>query len=866
MPHNCMSFLIEEPHTHLLKNPFTFKHQHSELAYLSVMQAYNPDEEQTQFADVMLPVPVPRYFTYRVPRELNGQLQIGARVIVQFGKSKVLTALVARLHHSPPAKYQAKYILEALDDTPIVTRYQLGLFEWMAEYYMCCVGEVMNVGLPAGLKISSQSKVQFNPDFDTPQLLTEKENSIVEELKKQQSLTYDELAQLAEVKNVYHLIKSLISKRAIILFEEVKDKYKPKVVRKIRLTSFFEDPENIKALLGELDKQPKQQEVILTYLRDVPVMRAPSANRNGLDKSKLSKSDISDSALNTLLKKGIFEAFDVVVSRFAEMDNPTSDALPVLTETQQQAYRAILESFGAKDTTLLHGITGSGKTEVYIHLIRHALESGSQVLYLLPEIALTAQILVRLKKIFGDKVGIYHSKFSDNERVEVWKGIQSGKFQFVVGVRSAVFLPFDNLGLIIVDEEHESSYKQFDPAPRYHARDVALVIAQKHRAKVLLGSATPSIESYYHATQGRYGLVKLMKRFGDAHLPDIELIDIKVERKQKRMRGDFSSVMLEQIHQNLEQKKQTILFQNRRGYSPYLQCDDCGWAAKCDSCDVSLTYHYGDAELRCHYCGHKEAVTRYCPACGSTKIKTVGYGTEKIEDELKILFPEARLQRMDLDTTRSKTAFQTIISEFERGDTDILVGTQMVSKGLDFDNVSLVGIFDADRMIHFPDFRSAERSFQLLTQVSGRAGRRNQVGKVLIQTTNPNQPILLKVLQNDYDGLFNDEIKEREEYHYPPFTRLIQLTVKHLEQPIAQKAAQALADKLAEKLDKNRVKGPETPLVDRIRNQFLFDILLKLERNLNFKAIKSFIQEQVDWVVTEKNFKGVSVVVDVDCQ
>lgn len=830
------------------------------------MQAYDPHEEQTQFADVILPVPVPKYFTYRVPRELTGVLQVGSRVIVQFGKTKVLTALVARLHHSPPAKYQAKYILESLDDSPIVTRYQLELFEWMAEYYMCCVGEVMNIGLPSGLKISSQSRVQFNPDFEYTDLLTDKEKSIVEELQKQQSVTYDELARLADVKNVYHLIKSLISKRAVIIYEEVKDKYKPKVLRKIRLTPFFEDPEHLKPLLGELEKQPKQQDIVLAYLRDVPVLRAPSTNRNGLDKTKISKSELSDSALNTLIKKGVFEVYDVVVSRFADLESPNPDALPVLTDAQQQAYREILESFGQKDITLLHGITGSGKTEVYIHLIRHALESGSQVLYLLPEIALTTQILVRLKKTFGDKVGIYHSKFSDNERVEVWKGIQSGKFQFVVGVRSAIFLPFDNLGLIIVDEEHETSYKQFDPAPRYHARDVALVIAQKQRAKVLLGSATPSIESYYHATQGRYGLVKLTKRFGDAQLPDIELIDIKTERKQKRMRGDFSSVMLGQIHENLERKEQTILFQNRRGYSPYLQCEDCTWIAKCDSCDVSLTYHYGDAELRCHYCGHKESITRHCPACGGTKLRSVGYGTEKIEDELKLLFPQARVQRMDLDTTRSKTAFQTIISEFEQGETDILVGTQMVSKGLDFDNVSLVGIFDVDRMIHFPDFRSAERSFQLLTQVSGRAGRRNRVGKVLIQTSNPAQPILQKVLRNSYDELFLDEIKEREEFHYPPFTRLIQLTVKHIEQPIAQQAAQALAEKLAVSLDKSRVIGPEKPLVERIRNLFLFDIMLKLERSLNFKALKPYVQEQVDWLVTDKKFKGVSVVVDVDCQ
>lgn len=829
------------------------------------MSSLDFNEEITQFADVILPVPVPKLFTYRVPRELAGHIQIGARVIVQFGKSKILTAVVGRLHHTPPAKYQAKYILELLDETPLVTRYQLELFDWLSEYYMCCVGEVMNVAMPSGLKITSQSKVQYNPDFDHPELLSSKEKEIVEALQKQQSLTYDELARLAEVKNVYHLLKSLISKRAVIIFEEIKEKYKPKVVRKIRLSSFFADPDNLKALIGELDKQPKQQQVVLQFLRDVPVLRDSFVNHNGLEKSKLTQSDISASSLDSLIKKGVFEIFDVVVSRFAEMDLPKESLFPTLTVAQHRAFIEALNLFKTKDTVLFHGITGSGKTEVYIHLIRQALESGSQVLYLLPEIAITTQIVVRLKKIFGDKVGIYHSKFSDNERVEVWKGIQSGKFQFVVGVRSAVFLPFDNLGLIIVDEEHEASYKQFDPAPRYHARDVALVIAQKQKAKVLLGSATPSIESYYHALQGRYGLVKLNQRFGNAQLPEIELIDIKIERKQKRMKGDFSLTFLQYLKENLDRNEQSILFQNRRGYSPFLQCEDCGWIAKCDQCDVSLTYHLNEAELRCHYCGHKEPAVRHCPACGSTKIRTLGYGTQKIEDELKVIFPEARIQRMDLDTTRSKTSFQTIINEFEEGETDILVGTQMVSKGLDFDKVSLVGIFEADRMIHFPDFRSAERSFQLLTQVSGRAGRRDKRGKVLIQTTNPNQPILLKIIENDYDGLYQDEIQERENYHYPPFTRLIQLTTKHIEQPIAQKAAQILAEKLAEKLGKGRVLGPETPLVERIRNQFLFDILIKLERNLNLKAIKTFIHDEVDNILTDKTFKGTTVVVDVDC-
>lgn len=821
-------------------------------------------EEITVFVDVILPVPVPRLFTYRVPREYADRVQIGARVVVQFGKTKVVTAIIARIHTKPPEKYQARYLLELLDETPLVTRTQLALFEWMAEYYLCCVGEVMNVALPAGLKISSLSKVQYNPDFDHPELLTPREAEILTEIKKQQSLTYDELARLAEVQNVYHLIKSLVGKHAVILFEELKDKYAPKVIRRLRLTPEFVERESLRSLIQELEKTPKQQEVVLQYLRDVPIQQNPSANRQGIDKSSFTKNEISASSLDTLLKKGVFEQFDVIVSRFADLE-ATAPA-PVLSEAQQTAVDEILTGFQDKAAVLLHGVTGSGKTEVYIHLIRQALEAGSQVLYLLPEIALTTQIVVRLKKIFGDKVGIYHSKFSDNERVEVWKGILSGKFQFVVGVRSAIFLPFDNLGLIIVDEEHESSYKQFDPAPRYHARDVAILMAHSQQAKVLLGSATPSIESYYHATQGRYGLVKLLKRYGDAVMPDIELIDTKQARKQKAMQGEFSHELLHRFQENLDRKEQSIVFQNRRGYAPYLQCDDCSWIAKCDQCDVSLTYHQGQAELRCHYCGQKEGMHRQCPACGSVKLKTVGFGTEKLEDDLRLIFPEARIQRMDLDTTRAKNAFQQLISEFEQGETDMLVGTQMISKGLDFDKVSLVAIFDADRMINFPDFRSAERSFQLLTQVAGRAGRRSdRRGRVLIQTSNPQHALFPKLIANDYQGLFEEEIRERETFGYPPFARLIKVIAKHTDQPNARRAAEALAAKLAEKLGKDRVLGPEAPLVERIRNQFLFDILLKFERNLNLKLLKQFIQEQVDDLRTDKAHKGVSVVIDVDC-
>ncbi|GAB3170305.1 replication restart helicase PriA [Telluribacter humicola] len=825
------------------------------------------DDEVTTFADLILPVPIPKLFTYRVPRNMSEMIKVGARVIVQFGKNRVTTAIVAKLHPHPPTDYQAKYILELLDEEPIVTPHQLELFSWMADYYLCNIGEVMNVALPSGLKITSQSKVQYNPDFDHPQLLTEQEAVILEEIKKHQALSYEEVARLIEQTNVTAIIKSLVGKRAVIIFEEVKEKYTPKVARNVRLSAQYATPDAINALVSALEKQPKQQEVLLKYLSYVPVLNNPDLNQKGLDKAIFRQDDgLSDSALQTLLKKGVFEQFETIISRFADLPATPGKEIK-LTETQQLASNQIQEHFQDKEVVLLHGITGSGKTEVFISLIKQALESGTQVLYLLPEIALTTQIVVRLRKVFGDSMGIYHSKFSDNERVEVWKGILDGKFQFVVGVRSAVFLPFDNLGLIIVDEEHETSYKQQDPAPRYHARDVAVVMAYMHKAKVLLGSATPSLESYYHAQNGKYGLVEMFQRFGDAALPEFVLIDTKLEKKQRKMKDEFSSVLLEYLAHNLKNSEQTILFQNRRGYSPYLQCEECGWISECHNCAVSLTYHMRAAELRCHYCGHKEEVPRTCPACGSTKVKTIGFGTEKIEDQLNLIFPQARIQRMDLDTTRAKNAYQQIIQDFEAEQIDILVGTQMISKGLDFDNVSVVGIFDADRIINFPEFRASERAFQMLTQVSGRAGRRaGKPGKVLIQTANPHQSLLNKIIEGDYKGMYDNEILEREQYGYPPFTRLIKLIVKHADHDTSHRAAEQLAEKLVAQLGRSRVLGPEPPLVERVRNQFLFDILIKLEREkINFKAAKSFIQEKVTDILTDKTLKNINVVIDVDC-
>jgi primosomal protein N' (replication factor Y) (superfamily II helicase) len=826
------------------------------------------NENETIFVDLILPVPVPQLFTYRVPRTMNHLVKNCARVVVPFGKNRIVTGVIASMHQKPPQKYQAKYIAEVLDDEPLITPQQLVLFKWIADYYLCSIGEVLNVALPSGLKITSQSKVQYNPDFNHPDLLTETEAKLLAEIKEYQSLTYEEVGRRVGDANITPIIKSLIGKRAVLLFEEVKEKYKPKIIKHIKLNGLYETKENLLELIQYLDKQPKQQEIILKYISKIPVQNHPEANKEGIEKKYfLSDEGVSDASLSTLIKKEILEEFEVIVSRFSSTKTDAKDVIIDLTEAQKKASSEIFEHFQTKDTVLLHGITGSGKTEVYIRLAQQVLESGAQVLFLLPEIALTTQMVVRLKKVFGNKLGIYHSKFSDNERVEVWKGVVAGDFQIVIGVRSAIFLPFDNLGLVIVDEEHESSYKQFDPAPRYHARDVAIMMAHLQHAKVLLGSATPAIETYHAALSGRYGLVRLNQRYGNATLPDFVLIDIKQERKQRKMRAEFSSVLYEALQQNFNNNQQSIIFQNRRGYAPYLQCEECSWIGDCQNCDVSLTYHYKDAELRCHYCGHKEQVPKTCPACGSVKVKTIGYGTEKLEDQLKIMYEGARVIRMDLDTTRAKNAYQQIIEDVEKGNVDMLVGTQMISKGLDFANVSLVAIFDCDRMIHYPDFRAAERAYQLITQVSGRAGRRSdRKGRVLIQTSNPAQPILQKVIANDYEGLYDEEIKEREQFNYPPFTRLIKLTVKHLESDVSNRAAQKLAVSLSEKMGANRVLGPEPPLVERVRNQFLFDILIKLEReNTNFRAAKTFIQEKIIDILTDKTLKGVNVVADVDC-
>lgn len=835
---------------------------------MSQLELNNPEGtgRKTLFVDIILPVPIPRMFTYRSPQEFNDYLQIGCRVIVQFGSRKILTGIIGRIHETPPAKYEAKYLLDILDQEPVVHPKQIALFHWIADYYMCTLGEVMNVALPSGLKLSSESRVQLAPDFDIDSSdisFSEKEELFIEILKRNESLTYSEIGKALQTKNIFTLIKSLVQKEAAIIYEEVREKYKPKKQTRIRITNSFNHKSALEELFLTLSKKPKQESILLEYLHHIPVHLNKGNNEKGIDKKALTTPEFSKSALNTLIKNGVLESFEVTISRFPDDELDVTEVS--LTDLQKETEAAILHQFESTDTALLHGITGSGKTEIYISLIEKVLENDGQILYLLPEIALTTQIVSRLRKVFGNKVGIYHSKFSDNERVEVWNGVLSGRYQIVLGVRSSIFLPFDNLGLIIVDEEHESSYKQYDPAPRYNARDVALYLAKKHQAKVLLGSATPSLESYYQALNGKYALIELNQRFGQAQLPAFEISDMIKEGKRKTLKGEFSSILVKSIEDTLQSDQQAIIFQNRRGYSPYVSCEQCAHIPKCTNCAVSLTYHQYKNQLICHYCGYHEPMPSECDACGSKQLKTIGIGTEKLEEDLALLFPKAKVQRMDLDTTRNKNSYERIINDFERHAIDILVGTQMVTKGLDFDHVNLVGVFDLDRMLHFPDFRSYERTFQLTTQVSGRAGRRNKKGKVVIQARDVSSDILNDIINNDYNRFYNREIAERNEHRYPPFTRLINIIIKHKEKSLALKAAIRLANIIGEQLGFQRVLGPQEPVINKIRNEYLVELLIKLERGqVDLQKVKRILRSCAEEVTSEKDLKSTRIIFDVD--
>ena len=826
----------------------------------------------TLFAEVLLPLPVPGTFTYRVPFELNGDVEIGKRVVVQFGKKKIYTGLIKSIHENVPKDYVPKYILSVLDPFPVVNAVQLGFWDWISTYYMSFPGEVMNAALPSALKLASETRVVQNPDFDgDTSNLNEKEYLIAEAIDIQKTLTIDEVSRIVEFAKVIPLIKNLIEKKVILLEEEVKERYKPKVETFVRLAPEYREEGKLRQIFDDLEKKAyKQLEILMTFLSLVKDVEGEKAHMKRTELLKAAKA--TSPQLNALEKKGVFETFDKITSRLVDYEAETAADTIVLTEKQQEAFKSVQQDFEKKNVVLLHGVTSSGKTEIYIRLIDEVIKNGKQVLFLLPEIALTTQIINRLRKYFGDKVGVYHSKYNEFERVEIWNKVikeqdsdflGDSKYQIVLGARSALFLPFSNLGLVIVDEEHDPSYKQYNPAPRYSARDGAIVLAQMHGAKTLLGSATPSVESYYNATFGKYGLVALTERFGGMQLPEIQVADLKSEKRRNMMKSHFSSLLIKNIEEALEKKEQVILFQNRRGFSLRLECDSCHWMPTCKNCDVTLIYHKKNNQLKCHYCGYSTRVPDRCPTCGHTGLMMRGFGTEKVEEELAIIFPKASITRMDLDTTRSKNAYQRIINEFEERRVDILVGTQMVTKGLDFDNVRLVGILNADNLISYPDFRSFERSFQLMAQVSGRAGRKNNRGKVIIQTYNPYHAVIRYVIDNSYDFMFRSQLQERQKFRYPPFYRIIELQVQHKSEHVVNLAADELAAGLREHLG-DRVLGPEYPIVSRIKNLYLKNILIKIERTGDVPKLKELIKREIEFFLTQSPNKSARIIVDVD--
>lgn len=809
-----------------------------------------------KYADVILPLALPKNYTYAVPENMSA-LQVGSRVAVQLGKQKKYAGIVKAIHEQAPP-YKTKPLLDMLDADPIVYPTQLAFWTWVAAYYMCTEGEVLNAALPAHLKLSSETLLLFNDAFgDDFTALDDDEYLIAEALHIRKELRIEEVQMILDKSEVYSVIKKLIEKKVLLVYEELKEVYREKQENFVELHADYHEEAQLAALFNEMGRAPKQMELLLAYLHLQKTQGVVS------QKELLKKSGASTAQLKGLTDKNILLVEKRTVDRIVTGKVDTQIDFN-LSPAQQTALTEVETHFKDKQVTLLHGVTSSGKTQVYVKMMEACLASGKQVLYLLPEIGLTAQIIRRLQKHFGTSIGIYHSRFNNNERVEIWNKVKTGEIQIILGARSSLLLPFRDLGLIILDEEHDASYKQQDPAPRYHARDAAIYYAGLFKAKVLLGSATPSLESYFNAQQGKYGLVELNERFGGVEMPAIEVVDIKKEMAEKTMDGHFSSALKAAITQSMAEGKQVILFQNRRGYAPFLLCTTCGWIPHCKQCDVSLTYHKNQDKLHCHYCGTRYPYVHTCAACGSATIEPKSFGTEKIEDDLQVAFPEARIARMDVDTVRNKDSHNKLIQLLEERSIDILVGTQMVVKGLDFENVNLVGILSADNLLGFPDFRVNERAFQMMEQVSGRAGRKHGMGKVLIQASNTRHPVLHYVMAHDYKAMFEAEIAERQVFSYPPFFRLLKLTIRHKNQQTAEQAAQILASWLQPHIGAQLV-GPAAPLVARVRNNYLQEMLIKLPREARLIAhIKRVLMEFITQLKTEKRFRSVVIIPDVD--
>ncbi|WP_338733405.1 replication restart helicase PriA [Mangrovimonas cancribranchiae] len=812
------------------------------------------------FIDVILPIPVPNKFTYLVSAAEAQFLTPGVRVSVPFGKTKIYTALVYQIHNTPPEVYEPKEIHQILDDAPIVTKQQLEFWHWTASYYMCAVGEVMRAALPNAFLLESETVISGKTDVVLKDSeLKDDEFLVYEALQHQTSLSVHEISNILDKKNVLPVIKRLLEKKVINVQEEIYEKYKPKLVRYVKFPKTYQSDNALKDVLDGLSRAPKQRDVVLTLFSLIAKSKKPIKV-----KELINASQSSSAIIKTLIDKGILEAYYLKTDR-VQFTGEKKQSNTFLNEAQETALKAIKTAFNHHHTVLLHGVTSSGKTEIYVKLIEGQIRDGKQVLFLVPEIALTTQLVNRLQGYFGEEVAVFHSKYSTNERVEVWNQVlkQSSKAKIILGARSSILLPFQNLGLIIVDEEHEQSYKQFDPAPRYHARDAAVVLANQFQAKILLGSATPSLESYFNAKQGKYGLVELKTRYNDVLMPEIELVDIKDKHKRKRMTGHFSDRLIEEMQEALEEGFQIILFQNRRGFSPIVECTTCGHSPQCPNCDVSLTYHKFKGQLRCHYCGYYSVMPKTCDACGSPDLDTKGFGTEQVAKEVSEIFPETKVGRMDLDTTRGKYGYEKIITAFEQQEINVLVGTQMLTKGLDFRNVKLVGIMNADNMLNFPDFRAHERSFQLMLQVSGRAGRTKERGKVLIQTYNPYHNILQQVSTNAYTDMFKEQMDDRYNFKYPPVYRLIKITFKHRDYNRVNEGASWYAKSLR-MVFKDNVLGPEFPPVARIRNQYIKHVLLKIPPKQSLAKTKEAIVKVNNSFMSVKTFRSVRVILNVD--
>ena len=815
------------------------------------------------FAETMLPLALPGTYTYRVPDGMR--LSIGMRVLVPFGRKKIFTAIVMSLHDREPKGYDVKEILGTLDDKPIVRHPQLDFWHWIADYYLCTEGEVYKAAVPSGLKVESETTISVNPDFEEsePGQLTDHERVILDFTAQRGRVQIAEIARATGFKTVERNVSHLLDMDALHVSERVIDNYRPKTEACVRLAIAREDEEKLHHFFDQLKRAPKQESLLLAYL-DMSRWLQSGDVKEVSKENLLKRAGVSGAVLHEAVKRGLFEIYKKEINRFSELGSVLEEP-PTLSEEQQRAYTEIHQSMRQHAITLLHGVTSSGKTSVYMHLINDALKLGKQVLYLVPEIALTTQLTRRLRRVFGDRLLIYHSKFSDNERVDIWKRLlESSEPCVVIGVRSSVFLPYSNLGLVIVDEEHDSSYKQQDPAPRYNGRNAALVLAQMHGAKTVLGSATPAIEVYHLALEGRYGLVKLMTRYGDIQMPEVKVIDTLDARKRREMNGLFSNELIANCRKALQNGEQVILFQNRRGYSPMVRCKECGWVPKCENCDVSLTYHKHSRSLVCHYCGYTIPLPDLCPACQLPGIEIIGYGTERIEDDIDAVFPGEKISRMDLDTTRSKNSYDRIIDEFSAHRTNILVGTQMVTKGLDFDAVSIVGILNADTMINFPDFRSHERAFDMLEQVSGRAGRAHKQGQVIIQTSQPDHDVIKFVQAHDYEGFYEHELADRRQFNYPPFTKVINIYLKHREDATLGELAVRYSGLLRQVFG-TRVLGPMAPFVSRVQNLYIRQITLKMETAASMTKVKKILRDLYEQMIaSDARMKAVRLYYDVD--